>query len=151
MQSHTFRDGGRKGYVYSGVRVATRFLYRTCSYAPVSGCRNKSRLANTGCYRSLITQSRLVRRHPRHAYLQRKVYSPNSRFFLPRSFLSPCPHYRVSKSHNSRWSGERMDCIKFPLASMISTFQHHYCSIIDIESELQKCQNYVTPSLSERL
>lgn len=34
--------------------------------------------------------------------------------------------------------------MKFPLASMIPTFQHHYCTIIDIESGLWKCQNYVT-------
>lgn len=57
----------------------------------------------------------------RHAYLQRKVYSPNSRFSFPRTI--PLPGLvMVYPKAVILTRAEKADCIKFPLASAIRYF-----------------------------
>lgn len=138
MPPHAFREPeGEERIRVLEYGSPPSFLYRTRSDAPVSVGRNKSRLANTGCYRGLITQSRPVRRYPSRLFTKKSSLSQQS-IFLSSLVPFPCSHYGVSKSRNSRRSGET-DRTKFPLANMISIFhRHHYCPITDIESELRK-------------
>lgn len=104
-----FSRRGKKGYVYSRARVAIRFpLPYTFLRCRLSGGWNKSRFANTGCYRGLITQSRPVRRYPSRLFTKKSLLSQQS---ILLSSLVPFPllsHYRVSKSRNSHRSGERI-------------------------------------------
>lgn len=72
---------GKKGNVYSTMgHHPLSFTVHVPTF-PVG--RNKSRLANTGCSTEVLLHSRNQFAGTCHAYLQRKVYSLNSRFFFP--------------------------------------------------------------------
>lgn len=82
MQSNAFRDGEeRKRVLDYGSPPA--FLYRTHTDAPVSQLAGINQGLPIPGATEVLLHSRDRSIGARHAYLQRKVYSPNSRSLSP--------------------------------------------------------------------